>query len=224
MPSWLSNAAAWSSTISAEQLLWRLLLAALCGGGVGLIYRWSHGRGKRDAGVLVTTLVLLAVLIAMVSLVIGESVARAFSLVGALSIVRFRTVVEDTRDTAFVIFAVVVGMAAGAGLWLVPLMGIPIVGGLALLLSLRWNGNGRPRAEDGVLSLRMAAGRDPEMQLNGVLRRHASDYWLSAVETAQKGTAVDLKYRVQLEPSASLTGLVAELSQTEGVQSVELKR
>src|SRR3712207_7408096 len=57
--------------------------------------------------------VLLAVLVALVTLVIGDSTARAFGLVGALSIVRFRTVVEDTRDTAFVIFAVALGMAAG---------------------------------------------------------------------------------------------------------------
>jgi hypothetical protein len=53
------------------------------------------------------TLALLSVLIAMSTQVIGDNVARAFSLVGALSIVRFRTVVRDTKDTAYVIFAVV---------------------------------------------------------------------------------------------------------------------
>src|SRR3712207_7596331 len=52
---------------------------------------------------------------AMVTQVIGDNIARAFSLVGALSIVRFRTVVRDTQDTAYVIFAVAVGMAVGAG-------------------------------------------------------------------------------------------------------------
>ena len=57
---------------------------------------------------------LLSILIAMVTQVIGDNIARAFSLVGALSIVRFRTVVRDTQDTAFVIFAVAVGMAMGA--------------------------------------------------------------------------------------------------------------
>ena len=50
---------------------------------------------------------LLSILIAMVTQVIGDNIARAFSLVGALSIVRFRTVVRDTQDTAYVIFAVV---------------------------------------------------------------------------------------------------------------------
>ena len=71
----------------------------------------------------------------MVSMVIGNEIARAFSLVGALSIVRFRTVVEDTRDTAFVIFAVVVGMALGAFVppyvqqyYEVPWMGAGLIG------------------------------------------------------------------------------------------------
>ena len=80
-------------------------------------------------------MVLLAILLGMVSMVIGSNIARAFALVGALSIVRFRTVVEDTRDTAFVIFAVVVGMAAGAGAYLVAAVGIPIVGLVAWMLA-----------------------------------------------------------------------------------------
>ena len=64
---------------------------------------------------------------AMVTQVIGDNVARAFSLVGALSIVRFRTVVRDTQDTAYVIAAVAVGMAVGAGHFWVAAAGIAIV-------------------------------------------------------------------------------------------------
>ena len=55
---------------------------------------------------------------------------------GALAIIRFRTVVQDTRDTAFVIFAVVVGMAVGTKLAIIALIGIPVVALAALLLSL----------------------------------------------------------------------------------------
>src|SRR5205085_4318473 len=77
------------------------------------VYRFTRPTSHINPS-LPPTLVLLAILIAIVTQVIGESVARAFSLVGALSIVRFRTVVRDTQDTAFVIFSVVVGMAIGA--------------------------------------------------------------------------------------------------------------
>src|SRR3954471_22755590 len=103
----------------------RSVLAVLLGLLVVGVYRVTVGR-RTDPGTLPTTLVLLAVLIALVTMVIGNSVARAFGLVGALSIVRFRTVVEDTRDTAFVIFAVAVGMGVGAGYLVEMLVAIPV--------------------------------------------------------------------------------------------------
>lgn len=101
------------------------------------IYSWTHHRNTAPAESFLTTLVLLTVIIAMSTQVIGDNVARAFSLVGALSIVRFRTVVQDTRDTAFVIFAVVVGMAVGAGHLTVALIGILITGFAAYLMQPR---------------------------------------------------------------------------------------
>ena len=77
---------------------------------------------------------LLAILIALVTQVIGNSVARAFSLVGALSLVRFRTEVQDTRDTAFVIFAVVIGMATGGGHLQAAMAGL-LVGSIAAVVT-----------------------------------------------------------------------------------------
>jgi uncharacterized protein DUF4956 len=91
----------------------RLILALGLGHAIAFIYRRSRPMND-EAESFVVTLVLLTILIAMVTQVIGDNVARAFSLVGALSIVRFRTVVRDTQDTAYVIFAVAVGMAVGA--------------------------------------------------------------------------------------------------------------
>jgi hypothetical protein len=65
-------------------------------GAVAGLYWWTYRRHEALAWSFVSTLVLLAILLAMVTQVIGNNVARAFSLVGALSIVRFRTIVEDT--------------------------------------------------------------------------------------------------------------------------------
>ena len=89
--------------------------------------------------------------------VIGNNVARAFSLVGALSIVRFRTVVDDTRDTAFVMFAVIIGMAVGAGQYLVPAAGIPTIALAALAMNQL--GQGRRLLIDGTLTVRLGLGR-----------------------------------------------------------------
>lgn len=206
-----------------QALLLRLLLATLYGACVAGVFKLTHGRRKADASILVTTLVLLSILVAMVSMVIGNSVAQAFALVGALSIVRFRTVVEDTRDTVFVIFAVIVGMAAGAGQLLVPLVGIPIVAVVAILLSRFSNGMTNITAAESTLAVRLALGRDPEKSLGGILRVHLDSFRLTQVDTARQGAALDVKYAIRLRTPADMTALVSELNQVEGVQSVELR-
>src|SRR5436190_5062072 len=115
------------------ELVGQHLIVAFIGGLlVAGIYRGTRAPSHRNPS-FPATLVLLSILIAMVTQVIGDSVAKAFSLVGALSIVRFRTVVRDTQDTAFVIFAVVVGMAAGAGAYAIAAVGLA-VGGLAAVI------------------------------------------------------------------------------------------
>jgi uncharacterized membrane protein YhiD involved in acid resistance len=224
MPEWLTQSVSLASSLSIGQLTVRLLLAGLFGGCVAAVYRWSHGRDHRDCSTLFATLVLLSVLIAMVSLVIGDSVARAFSLVGALSIVRFRTVVEDTRDTAFVIFAVVVGMAAGAGLVLVPLIGIPVVGAIAIGLS-RWSigGNETDDSAESVLNLRVAIGHNLEAAVIPVINQRTKSCRLTRAETARQGTVLDLKYELQLDTNANMATLVTELNGIEGVEQVELR-
>jgi hypothetical protein len=206
-----------------QDLLLRLLLATVYGFCVAGVFKLTHGRRKADASILVTTLVLLSILVGMVSMVIGNSLSQAFALVGALSIVRFRTVVEDTRDTVFVIFAVIVGMAAGAGLLLVPLVGIPIVGVVAIVLSRANNGPTMTASPESTLSVRLALGRDPEKLLGDVLRIHLESFRLTSVETARQGAALDVKYAVRMRSPTDMTILVGELNQVEGVQSVELK-
>src|SRR5688500_19400999 len=127
----------------------RLLAALLLGGVDALVYRFTRSKAE-VAPSFTATLVLLSILIAMVTQVIGDNVARAFSLVGALSIVRFRTVVRDTQDTAYVIFSVAVGMATGADNVTVGLSGVVIVGAAAFLMRARNvpPGSAMPMAED----------------------------------------------------------------------------
>ena len=119
--------------IAVPDLLVRLLAALFLGVAVAFVYRRTRPRGEVLAS-FPPTLVLLAVLIAMVTQVVGNNAARAFSLLGALSVVRFRTVVRDAQDTAYVIFAVVVGMAAGAANFWVGGVGLLIVGSAAFLM------------------------------------------------------------------------------------------
>jgi uncharacterized membrane protein YhiD involved in acid resistance len=223
MPDWLVEKVSSDAPSTPRELLVRLLLALVFGGAVALVYRLSHGREQGTGLALTTTLVLLSVLIAMVSMVIGNSVARAFSLVGTLSIVRFRTVVEDTRDTAFVIFAVIVGMAAGAGLYWTAFIGVPVVGVASIGLTRLGNGLPGARPPECTLVVRMGLGYDPEAILSPVLSRHLDRQRVVAAGTARQGSALEVTYAARLKPSATMPTLVAELNRIEGVQSVELR-
>ena len=225
MLDWLTTPTAEEERLTLLRLTTRLLVALACGVCVAGVYRIAHGRDRKATSGLATTLVLMSVLIALVSIVIGSSVARAFSLVGALSIVRFRTVVDDTRDTAFVIFTVVVGMAAGAGLHLVVLVGIPLVGGAAIALALLPGIDIAPSANIPCrLSVRLAADRDPASTLALLAEKYFTRSAVQSTSTSKQGTAVDLEYLVYLRNEDELPQIVTELSRVDGVLSAELKR
>src|SRR5436190_9062206 len=133
--SWLNEAFASSNgDLPFHVLVMRLLVAFAFGCVIAAIYRWTAPSRNRTPS-FVPTLVLLTILIAMVTQVIGNSAAKAFTLVGALSIVRFRTNVRDTRDTAFVIFAVIVGIAIGSWHWRAAVPGAAVMALAARLLT-----------------------------------------------------------------------------------------
>jgi uncharacterized membrane protein YhiD involved in acid resistance len=223
MPEWLREALTNGDVPSIGLAMTRIGLGLVAGFVVAGVYVLGLGRRRDDGITLPTTLVLLTVVIAVVTMVIGSNLARAFGLVGALSIVRFRTVVEDTRDTAFVIFAVVVGMAIGAGYSLLAAIGIPAVLGAALVM--RAIGPQVPETpKPTTLTVRIGLGLDPDTLLGDVLRQHLTEINLTGTGTAKQGAALELTYEVRLRDSAKSFALVADLNRIEGVQGVELRR
>ena len=220
MPPWLEQSVSLEGPPTPLELLWRIGIAFFFGWVVALVYRGTH-RLEPISPTFPRTLVLLSILIAMVTSVIGDNVARAFSLVGALSIVRFRTVVRDTQDTAFVIFAVVVGMAAGANHLWVAVVGIGVV--TVAIFILRPRGQASVWTEDECnLSVRLQTGLDPQQLVTPVFQKHLEQSQVLGVATAKQGTALEVTYRVRFRQNSSPLQLVNELSRVEGVQNVEV--
>ena len=218
----LKTAAA-TPPVAAAGVLARLLLALVLGWIVSWIYRRTRGQSAASKSIQ-ATLVLLAVLIAAVTQVVGDNAARAFSLVGALSIIRFRTVVQDTQDTAFVIFAVVMGMAAGANARSVGLMSLVVVGGAAFLMRTRDAGGAADDpAFDFTLRIRVSLGHDVEPMVAAPFAEHLGAHRLLSMETVQKGTAVEVSYGVQFKSGASPEGLVKSLNRLDGVVNVHIE-
>ena len=224
MPEWMRLAVDNGDPVPPlEVIVVRMAVAIVCGLAVALLYRLTLGRGRKDLRTLPTTLVLLSLLIAVVTLVIGNNVARAFGLVGALSIVRFRTVVEDTGDTAFVIFAVTLGMAIGSGYAMMAVIALPAVTVVTLFMGLF---DRRPVAGGGpvVLVVRCGLDGDPSALLGPTLASYAATHRLTAVETGAKGTCLEAKYALRLKPNADMVALLRAVLTTDGVQGAELKQ
>ena len=125
----LSNSVAYSPV----EMVINLSLALALGLIIAYSYRATH-KGLSYSQSFTLTIVFVSLIVAMIMMVIGASLARAFALVGALSIIRFRTVVKDTKDTAYVFAALAVGMGAGTSNYFLAVVGMLFVIGTAWVL------------------------------------------------------------------------------------------
>ncbi len=81
------------------------------------------------------TLIMLALITTIVMNILGNSLALSMGMVGALSIVRFRTAIKDPRDTAYIFWAITIGLGAGSSNWFMAVVGSLVVGIVAVILS-----------------------------------------------------------------------------------------
>jgi hypothetical protein len=110
-----------------------LSVAALLGAALGLVRPVRRGIVPRSAHV-VQAQILLAVVGAIIVVVVAESLARAFAVVGAAGLIRYRTRIEDPKDASVMLVALTVGLAAGTGLFLFATIGCAFVIGVLWLL------------------------------------------------------------------------------------------
>lgn len=222
MPDFLQNAFSSDGDVHFGDAAVRLVVAMAFGAAVGLVYRWTRGRSADRR--FVATLVLLTLLLSVTTIVIGNNVARAFSIVGALSIVRFRTVVEDTRDTAFVICAVALGLAVGAGYLAVPAMALPFIALAAKFFS----GDPNPLDDTDPAPFTLHVKVAPNFSERDALQRELSQCEpkpnLVGIESARAGTAIERSYDIELAGEHAADALIDRLSRIDGVLAVEVVR
>jgi uncharacterized membrane protein YhiD involved in acid resistance len=154
-----------------------------------------------------------------VMLTVRNSLATAFTLVGALSIIRFRTVVKDTRDTAFVFAALAVGMAAGLGYLDLAAIGASTVALLAVVLHV--TNFGAVQKGGFVLRFVFLRAQDSAAYLQ-LLERLARRATLLQAEPSADGASLRLVYDVDLRHGQRAEDLAAELGRVGGVSEVSV--
>ncbi|TDI83739.1 MAG: DUF4956 domain-containing protein [Caldithrix sp.] len=206
--------------ITLAEIIGNLLIAFLCGLAISWLYRKLY-RGPGYSVAFVNGLIILAMITAVVIMVIGNNLARAFGLVGAMSIIRFRTAVKDTQDIIFIFFALTIGMAAGVGIHKLAIVGTLFVG--AVFYVLNKTNMVAPQQKEFLLQFNVSAnGQSEDAAYLPVLKQYCRHSKLINVKTISMDDSLELSYYVKLKDENKNADLVREIKTVSGVKQVNL--
>ncbi|MBI5470801.1 MAG: DUF4956 domain-containing protein [Ignavibacteriae bacterium] len=209
------------SALTVGDFVANLLVACLCGLLQVAFYRFAY-RGPGYSVSFLNSLVLLAMITAMVIMVIGDSLARAFGLVGAMSIIRFRTAVKEVMDIVHIFLALAIGMTAGVGMHAAALFGTLLLG--VVYVALVRNNVLTSSHDQYVIQFAYNA---PPQQTNGhdlpylsSLQKFCRYSKLVNVKSVGEGDVVEMSYHIKPKQKEGVSGLLKELKDMPGVRSV----
>jgi hypothetical protein len=206
-----------SGTFSVGDIAIVLSLSFVLSAAIGWLYRFTH-RNVSYSQSYVQTLVILGMLIALIMLVVGSNIARAFALVGALSVVRFRNAIKETRDVGFIFLVMGVGMAAGTRFYTLAIVATIAIS-LVILVMYRFNWFASS-IQRQVVKVQVPPDGNYAEHVQDVLIAHTSGFELVSMESIRAGALIELMYTVQLRKGHEPGELVTALGERTGGQRV----
>ena len=205
--------------VPLSTLLLSLLLACVIGQAIGWIYMWTHVSPSYSRS-FSASLVTLPVIVSLMMVLMAGSTAIAFGLLAVFAVVRFRNVLKDTRDTTFVLWAIVEGMGAGTQHYAESICGLIVIG--LLIAYLRISDFGGRHRYDAFLSLDIEGTKASfDDQLLSVLKRHAMR-WTQSGDQQLVGTNTSVAYQVLLRDPARSEELRQDLLTCDNVRQISL--
>jgi uncharacterized membrane protein YhiD involved in acid resistance len=190
-------------------VLTNLAVSLACGIIIALVYRFIY-KGPSYSTSYVNSLVLLSLITCLVIMVIGNNLARAFGLVGAMSIIRFRTAVRDVQDIVYIFFALAVGMASGVGLHAIAISGTLLICLVSVVL-VSFN-FGAPGKAEYVLQLIYPPTKEMDARISKVLREYCRGIKLVNLKSQGEGGKMEAFYQFAIRRKYKSVELVSELS------------
>ena len=175
---------------------------------IATIYRKTY-KGTRYSQDYVQTLIMIGVVTTILIMVVAGNGAIAFGMFAAFSVIRFRRTLGQSRDLAFVFFAMAIGMVVGARLYPMAVLITILVGAAIYILSK--TDAFAPRRASHILTLRMTSDMDFEQLLAPVFADFTDGVQLMSVSSAQAGMMTELRYGLQLKIGASTPTLLEAL-------------
>ena len=201
-----------------SEILTNLIIAFILGVIVSLVYKKTH-KGLSYSQSFMVTNIFVAVIVSMVIMIIGNNLARAFALVGALSIIRFRTVVKDTKDTAYIFWSLATGMAAGTGSYFIAIAGSIIISGIALMLF--YTNFGSIIKSEFIVQFRINSNdSNITSQYNRLISDFTKSHTLLSSESSGDGQTIKVSFDVVMKEEMKQNELISKISKVDGVSEV----
>jgi hypothetical protein len=208
-----------TDVFSVSDVVFSTILSFLLTLIIAQVYRITY-RGVSYTQSYVHTLIMMSMIVAVIMLVIGSNIARAFSLVGALSIIRFRNAVKDTRDVGYIFFAMAIGMACGTRFYLLAIVATLII--CFILWGMSTLNMFAKDVREQILKIRVPGDMRYESLFDNVFSRYLARFNLIAVETVQAGLLTELVYGIELRNPNQAQAFLQELSRLNDNNKVAL--
>ncbi len=185
-----------------------LTLSFLTSAFIGWVYQQTH-RGTSYTQSFVFTLVMNGMIVALVMMIVGSNIARAFSLVGALSIIRFRNAVKETRDVGFIFFTMAIGMAIGTRFYLLGIVAAIVISLVVMLMTrLDWFAR---QISSQILSVQVPNETPFDNIFDRAFLKYTNVAELISVGSVQNGTLTELVYSIGMKKSNQVQEFLAEI-------------
>lgn len=202
---------------SAPQVALNIVFAFVLSTLAALVYQFTH-KGYSYSKNYVTSLIIVSLVTTLVMMIIGNSLARAFALLGAFSIIRFRTAVKDVKDISFVFLSLVVGMAAGTNNYIIGIVGTVLILIFIVILD-RINITGAEKTQYSLSIFVKDAKKDMDFDF---LDKYLRTKNLINVTTRDNGKIIEYLFAIDFKKSVGFQKLLSELKSNPRVEKVNL--
>lgn len=206
-----------TGTFSVLDVAITLALSFVLSVMIAWVYRATH-RNVSYSQSYVQTLIILGMLIAVIMLVVGSNIARAFALVGALSVIRFRNAMKETRDIGFVFLVMAIGMAVGTRFYTLGAVAAVTIS-LVIFIMFRFNWF-QLNVQRQVVKVQVPSDEDYTHVISDVLIRHTDEFELVSMESIRGGALTELMYTVKIKKGGEPGNLIADLRERNHGQGV----
>lgn len=182
------------STTSLTSSLTAIVLSFLLSIVVTQLYKHTF-QGSRYSQSFVHTIIIMSVVVSIVMIVIGNNVAVAFGLVGAFSIIRFRSAMNDPKDIAFIFFGMASGIACGLGFFVLAVLFTVVLS--IFIYSLYVLDYGKKKQDQLIVKITVPENLHFDHMFDNVFGELLEQYKLMRVETTSLGTMFQLEYDVR---------------------------